>query len=121
MKGKVLVVDDEPDIRLLLRMVLEKADYSVLEAEDGKKALDLIVASTNPDITCIITDYLMPRMNGLQLCENVRNLSKYIPIFLITAFLERERFDALKCFDGKFMKPLDFSALVDMISTHKCA
>nr|MDO8118102.1 response regulator [Candidatus Sigynarchaeota archaeon] len=73
------------------------------------------------EITCIITDYLMPRMNGLQLCENIRSLCKRIPIFLITAFLERERFEKLKCFDEKFTKPLDFSQLVEKISYHQFA
>jgi len=110
---KVLVVDDEQDIRLILRMVLEKYNYQVLEAGNGKMALELLERDIGKEIFCVITDYLMPQMNGLQLCKQLREKIKYSGgIFLITAYLDKEQFDKASCFDEKFMKPLDFEDLV---------
>lgn len=116
---KVLVVDDEPDLRLLLKIVLEKHDYKVLEAEDGEKALDLLAKDKNCEIFCVITDYLMPKMNGLELCEVLRNEARFRHlhgIFLITAHLDKDRFDSARCFDEKFYKPLDFNTLVTKVT-----
>jgi diguanylate cyclase (GGDEF)-like protein len=68
--AKVLVVDDSPSFRLYLAMLLRHFRYSVLLASDGEEALALI--NENPDISLIITDYNMPKMNGLKLIEEVR-------------------------------------------------
>lgn len=68
---KILVVDDEPDIRALLRIVLERASFVVSEAGDGAEAL----AHCKQDIPdVILTDLLMPNMNGIELLEAVAGL-----------------------------------------------
>ncbi|MEX2681309.1 MAG: response regulator [Candidatus Sigynarchaeota archaeon] len=116
---RVLVVDDEPDIRLIIRMVLEKQGYVVLEASNGQNALDLLDSLGPNAVACVITDYLMPHMNGLQLCDELRkHRDLQITIFLITAYLDKARFEATRCFDEKFMKPLDFEELVSRLSMH---
>ena len=122
-RGTVLVVDDERDICLLLRIVLEKNGYKVLEATDGKKALEALETDTcnDKEIKCVITDYLMPRMNGLDLCRAIKSTPKfqYIKdVILITAFLERDRFERMGCFSDKLMKPIDFPVLLNKLSTH---
>lgn len=110
---KILVVDDEDDIRLLIRWILEKNDMQVLEAVNGKKAMEVLEKDVHHEISCIITDYLMPQVNGLELCQMVRHEFKSLyKIFLITAYLDQERFEKAQCFDAKFMKPLNFDELI---------
>jgi CheY-like chemotaxis protein len=116
---RILVVDDEPDVRLFMRMILEKHGYHVLEASNGQIALDLLESQGPDGVSCVITDYLMPRMNGLELCDELRKHREcnYI-IFLMTAYLDKARFEAARCFDEKFMKPLDFNDLVSRLAMH---
>ncbi len=66
---RVLIVDDNEDIRLSLRMVLEDTDYAVIEAEDGNAALDILSASDEPLL--VILDHHMPRMNGPELLHYI--------------------------------------------------
>jgi DNA-binding response OmpR family regulator len=116
---KILVVDDEEDIRWIIRMILERAQFHVVEASDGAKAMEMLARDAGNEISCVITDYLMPQMNGLQLCKQLRErYGKQLSIFLITACLEQERYDKVTCFDEKFMKPLDFNDMVAKVKTH---
>jgi CheY-like chemotaxis protein len=116
---RVLVVDDEPDIRLFMRMILEKHGYLVLEASNGQSALELLESQEAGGVSCVITDYLMPHMNGLELCDELRKHHEcnYI-VFLMTAYLDKARFEAARCFDEKFMKPLDFVDLISRLELH---
>lgn len=79
---KILVVDDESRMRKLVRDFLSVKGYEVLEAEDGAKAMDLFFAVD--DIDLIILDVMMPKMDGWQVCREIRNYSK-IPIIMLTA------------------------------------
>ena len=81
-KLKVLVVDDESRMRKLVKDFLVKQNYEVLEAGDGSEALDIFFE--NQDIALIILDVMMPRMDGWQVCREVRNYSK-VPIIMLTA------------------------------------
>lgn len=81
-KLKVLVVDDESRMRKLVKDFLTKQNYEVLEAEDGSQALD--VYFENQDIALIILDVMMPKMDGWQVCREVRQYSK-VPIIMLTA------------------------------------
>ncbi len=79
---KILVVDDEPDIRQLLCIVLEKEGYSVIEAENGEQALELV--RSDPDFSLIIMDIMMPVMNGVSAAAEIRAISS-LPILFLTA------------------------------------
>ncbi len=81
-KLKILVVDDESRMRKLVKDFLVKQNYEVLEAGDGSEALDLFFA--DQDIALIILDVMMPKMDGWQVCREVRNYSK-VPIIMLTA------------------------------------
>lgn len=81
-KLKILVVDDESRMRKLVKDFLVKQNYEVLEAGDGNEALDIFFA--NQDIALIILDVMMPKMDGWQVCREVRNYSK-VPIIMLTA------------------------------------
>jgi DNA-binding response OmpR family regulator len=80
----VLVVDDEEEIREVLRLTLALAGYDVREAEDGKRALASVEVDP-PDL--IILDVLMPGMNGFEVCRQVRGDSRsaHVPILMLSA------------------------------------
>mgnify|MGYP000273177015 CR=1 FL=1 len=84
MDYKILITDDEPEIRNLLRLYLENENYHVIEAEDGQRALDLLRAE-QPAL-CIL-DIMMPKMDGLSATMKIRE-SKNIPIIILPAKTE---------------------------------
>lgn len=79
---KILVVDDESRMRKLVRDFLVKHDFGVVEAGDGEAALDLFY--DDKDIALIILDVMMPKMNGWEVCREIRESSK-VPIIMLTA------------------------------------
>ena len=81
-KLKILVVDDEARMRKLVRDFLEKQNYQVMEAGDGEEAVDLFFKEK--DIALILLDVMMPRMDGWQVCREIRQYSK-VPIIMLTA------------------------------------
>ena len=78
---RVLVVDDDPDIRLLLKELLERAGYAVDEAADGKTGLRKLFVNT-PSL--VILDVTMPELDGYQTLERIRDLSD-VPVLMLTA------------------------------------
>lgn len=81
---KILVVDDSATMRMFLSMTLKRvfADISITEAENGLDAIEKLRAQ---DVDIVLTDMMMPEMNGLQLIENIRKLlNKDVPIIVIT-------------------------------------
>ena len=81
-KLKVLVVDDESRMRKLVRDFLVKKDFIVIEAEDGAQAVDIFFSTK--DISLIILDVMMPKMDGWQVCREIREMSD-VPIIMLTA------------------------------------
>jgi len=79
-KKRLLVVDDEPEITLVLRSGLSKHGYDVRVASEGQAALDLFIA-WSPDL--VITDLSMPNMGGLKLCKRLREISR-VPIIILS-------------------------------------
>ena len=81
-KLKILVVDDESRMRKLVRDFLVKQNFDVLEAGDGEEAVDIFFREK--DIALIILDVMMPKMDGWQVCREIRAYSK-VPIIMLTA------------------------------------
>ncbi|MEE1304673.1 MAG: response regulator transcription factor [Agathobacter sp.] len=81
-KIKILVVDDESRMRKLVRDFLVRQDYEVLEAGDGEEALDTFYKIKG--IALVILDVMMPKMNGWEVCEEIRQTSN-VPIIMLTA------------------------------------
>lgn len=79
---KILVVDDEQRMRKLVKDFLNKQGFVVLEAEDGEQAVDVFFA--NKDIALIILDVMMPKMDGWEVCREIRQYSQ-VPIIMLTA------------------------------------
>ena len=89
MQGKILVVDDDPDILEALTMILESQGYQVVTAQDGLEGLATLKAE-NPDL--MILDLLMPKMDGFAVCKELQDprWSKYkdMPILILTSVRE---------------------------------
>ena len=81
-KIKILVVDDESRMRKLVRDFLVRENYEVLEACDGEEALDVFYS--DKEIELLILDVMMPKMNGWEVCKEIRENSK-VPIIMLTA------------------------------------
>lgn len=82
MEQKILVVDDEQRMRKLVRDFLIRENFQVLEAADGESAVDLFLEEKNIDL--IILDVMMPKMDGWQVCREIRQYSP-VPIIMLTA------------------------------------
>ena len=91
---KILVVDDESRMRKLVRYFLVKDGYSVVEAADGEEAVDVFMS--DKDISLIILDVMMPKLDGYGVAEEVRKMSD-VPIIMLTA--KSDERDELRGFD----------------------
>jgi len=114
---KILVVDDESRMRKLVKDFLTREGYKVIEACDGVEAVDMFME--NKDISLILLDVMMPRMDGWEVCKEIRRDSK-VPIIMLTAKAEEE--DELKGFEcgvdeyiAKPFSPKILTARVDAI------
>lgn len=79
---KILVVDDEARMRKLVKDFLTKQQYAVIEAANGEEAIDIFFSSN--DIALVILDVMMPKMDGWEVCKEIRKFSK-VPIIMLTA------------------------------------
>lgn len=93
-KIKILVVDDESRMRKLVKDFLVRQDYEVIEAGDGEEALNIFYREK--DVALIILDVMMPKLNGWEVCREIRESSK-VPIIMLTA--KGEESDELNGFE----------------------
>lgn len=84
---KILVVDDESRMRKLVKDFLVRKDYTVLEAGDGEEAMEIFY--NDKDISLVILDVMMPKMNGWETCREIRKISK-VPVIMLTAKSEEQ-------------------------------
>lgn len=80
--SKIMIVDDDPNIRELINVLLKNAGFNVCEARDGQDAL-LLMVDENPDL--VIIDLMMPHMDGYELCYNLRKYYEDLPLLMLTA------------------------------------
>ncbi len=81
--GSILIADDEPNIRRVLEATFQREGYEVMTAESGKKALDILKANQTTDV--LISDLIMPDINGVELLEIVRDMIPSLSVVMITA------------------------------------
>ena len=114
-KIKILVVDDESRMRKLVKDFLSREGYTVLEAADGVEAMDIFYE--DKDIALIILDVMMPKMDGWQVCREIRESSK-VPVIMLTARSEER--DELQGFelgvDEYISKPFSPKILVARVN-----
>jgi len=111
---KILVVDDEADMRWILTNVLKKKGYRTITADDGKKAVQKVIEN-NPDI--ILLDIRMPEMDGIQVLEKVREINPSVLVIIITAYGDvKNAVQAMKLGAYDYViKPFDNSDLLLII------
>lgn len=116
MKPSVLIVDDEPMTRNLLRLMLERAGFEISEAEDGLQAL-LMVAERPPDL--LLLDVMMPNMDGLTVCEKLRAQAEtaVLPVVMLSARISPEMVkEGIKVGATRYLgKPINREELIETI------
>ncbi len=89
--GRVLVVDDEPDVRKVIKRILTQAGYYVNEDEDGEKAIEAINEGENPLLLdVIISDIRMPKINGVEAINYFQQQWPRVPLIVLTGFPDLE-------------------------------
>ena len=99
---KILIVDDEPDMISILRQTLYKPDVVFADAFNGAEALK-VFDEFKPDL--VVTDYQMPKMNGLDLAVELQSINSKIPVILLTGIDVPSEYQGI--FSQVFRKPLD--------------
>ena len=112
---KVLVVDDDPDFLEIIRMRLQADGYEVSTAADGEEAIKK-VKEEKPDV--MLLDVLMPKLDGLKVLQRIRKINKQLPVYILTAFSNPERFELAKKYDaaGFIVKTNDLKREINNIA-----
>jgi DNA-binding NtrC family response regulator len=85
--GRVLIVDDEADVRRTIRHILARVGYDVLDAEDGAQAIDLVRSgSPSGSVDVIICDLVMPKVNGMETIAFFRDQIPDVPVIVLTGY-----------------------------------
>lgn len=86
-KGKVLIIDDESDVREVLKFHLSESNYQVIEAADGQQGIELLKTEDNlTNVGVILCDIRMPKVNGIECIQYIRQEAPGIPIVVVTGF-----------------------------------
>ena len=113
MSDRILIADDDPITRLMLSTLLKEWGYEVVEAEDGSQALRLLEKEGSPPLA--ILDWLMPGMDGVDVCRAVRESREDQPLYVLLLTVKTERADTLEALgagaDDFLSKPFDYEEL----------
>lgn len=111
-KERVLIVEDDADIREGVRILLESENYSVLEAENGRQGLELL----DENIDLVILDIMMPGMSGLRTCEEIRKVSNVPVLFLTAKAQESDKLIGLMAGGDDYLpKPFSYAELLGRV------
>jgi two-component system OmpR family response regulator len=111
-KEHVLIVEDDEDIREGVRILLESENYSVQEAENGSRGLELLDENTD----LVISDVMMPGMSGLRTCEEIRKASNVPVLFLTAKAQESDRLIGLMAGGDDYLpKPFSYAELLGRV------
>ncbi|MCR5137111.1 MAG: response regulator transcription factor [Oscillospiraceae bacterium] len=114
-KTKILIVDDDPDIRKVLNLLLRR-DYETAEAENGKTAIAFLQENSDTDL--VILDVMMPGMDGVETCEKIREFSNVPILFLTAKSAEKDRLAAYQSGGDDFLsKPFSQPELVAKVKS----
>jgi CheY-like chemotaxis protein len=116
-EGTILFIDDETDILDIASQMLERIGYDVTTCSDPESAIELIRKKPNR-FDCVVTDYFMPKMNGMDVAESILEIRQEIPIILCTGYSEKvDRQTAQKAgIRDVIMKPFFTRELAEVIS-----
>jgi two-component system chemotaxis response regulator CheY len=117
-KGKILVVDDESDVRDVIRLQLEQRGLNVLEAADGQEAINILQSGDNlVNVGLILCDIRMPKVNGVEAIEFLKKEAPGIPVVVITGYPDTELATGLlkKGVKDYLVKPVEKSKLMAVV------
>jgi len=109
---RILVIDDEPSVAMLIRDVLQRRGFDVLTHEGGEEALEL---AARGDIDLVVSDFAIPGLNGLEFARRYRTVRPDVQVLIVSAFLDGETEDALAAQPnvvGLIRKPFDIFELL---------
>ncbi|MEA3307699.1 MAG: response regulator, partial [Elusimicrobiota bacterium] len=111
---RILIVDDEPDMRLAIKNVLKLRGYEIFEAGDGLAALDII---KKQDIHLMLLDIRLPGMDGIEVLERTRKVNRSLPVVMITGYGHiRSAVDVMKLGANEYLqKPFENTQLVKTV------
>jgi two-component system response regulator (stage 0 sporulation protein F) len=114
---KILIVDDQMGIRMLLSEVLKTEGYTIFEASNGFAALE-VAGQEQPDL--ILLDMKLPGMDGLQILKGLKNNGIKASVIMMTAYGELELINEAKALGAKshFTKPFDIDDLIALVNQH---
>lgn len=115
--GSILLIDDEENIRKIGSAMLKECGYTVYQAEDGIKGIE-IFKEKKGEIRLIILDMIMPKKSGKEVLDEIKSISDDIKVIMISGYMDNEDSNKSKYnkADGFLLKPFTISALSDMIS-----
>lgn len=112
--NEIMVVDDQPGIRMLLREVFKQTDYQIVTAANGEQALELL---KKEDLRLVLLDMKIPKMNGLEIMHKIKDIKPEVKVIIMTAYGENAMVqEALQ--NGAvahFTKPFDLHELIDTV------
>jgi CheY-like chemotaxis protein len=119
-RGSIIYVDDEKTLLDLVKERLEMEGYKIKTFEDPVKALDHF-KEKYPDYKLVLTDYSMPKKNGLKLSKEMLKLAPYMPIVVLSGYIDELSKSELQNYGIKDLiyKPVDFSYLIEIVEKYK--
>ncbi len=111
-KKLILVIEDDPNIREVLKLALDFEGYEVLTAQNGKEGIEKL--DKNPNLGLILLDLMMPVMNGWEFVDELKNRETFnnVPIIVVSAYSERAK--SIDCTDF-VLKPLELEVLLQSV------
>jgi len=116
--GTVLVVDDEPQIRELLKIILERKGFTVLTANDGVQAVE-VFRQNHDDIACVLLDLTMPNMGGEEAFIELHKIRDDVPVVLVSGYSEEQLEERVQHlgFTSFLKKPVGSKSLLEKVRT----
>lgn len=117
MSGKILIVDDQFGIRILLNEVFKKEGYETFQAANGIQAID-VVNKHNPDL--VLLDMKIPGMDGIEILKRVKNINPNISVIIMTAYGELDMIQEAKDLGAltHFSKPFDIDDMRNAVKKY---
>jgi len=117
-KGKILIVDDEKEVREVIRIHLDVNGYNILEAENGEDAINILRSEDNMvNVGLILCDIRMPKVNGIECIDFLRQEAPSIPIVVVTGYPDTEMATKLmkKGVKDYLVKPVERQKLLETV------
>lgn len=118
-KDTIVIAEDSPPNRKILAHLVQKLGFTVIACENGEQAWQALTDGTNPQVAALISDIMMPKMDGIQLLKNVRGHEtlKTLPVILVTAISDKESIAHAKSLhvNGYILKPVTFQRVTDKL------